>query len=191
MRAADADILIVPGWSDSGPEHWQTRWQAKLSTARRVTQRDFEKPIRAEWEETIAQEVLASARPAVIVAHSLGVIAALHAAQRVGDKIAGAFLVAPPSEAVIREMPSVDSAFLPIPRAKLPVPCGAGRQQRRSLRRSALCAPSRAGYRRALHRRRRRRPHQCRQRPRAVAGGLARLRQFHGEALTRVISSEY
>ena len=122
MRVADADILVVSGWSDSGPEHWQSRWQAKLSTARRVTQRDFEKPIRAEWEEKIAREVLESARPAVIVAHSLGVIATLHAAQRVGEKIAGAFLVAPPSEAVIREMPSIDSAFLPVPRARLPFP---------------------------------------------------------------------
>ena len=122
MRVADAEILIVPGWSDSGPEHWQSRWQAKLSTARRVTQRDFETPIRIEWEETIARDVLASARPAVIVAHSLGVIAALHAARRVGDKIAGAFLVAPPSEAVIRELPLVDSDFLPIPRARLPFP---------------------------------------------------------------------
>lgn len=122
MRAADAEILVVSGWSDSGPEHWQSRWQAKLSTARRVVQRDFEQPIRAEWEEKIAREVLASARPAVIVAHSLGVIATLHAAQRVGEKIAGAFLVAPPSEAVIREMPSIDSAFLPIPRARLPFP---------------------------------------------------------------------
>jgi predicted alpha/beta hydrolase family esterase len=109
MRVADAEILVVSGWSDSGPEHWQSRWQAKLSTARRVTQRDFEKPMRAEWEEKI-------------VAHSLGVIATLHAAQRVGEKIAGAFLVAPPSEAVIREMPSIDSAFLPIPRARLPFP---------------------------------------------------------------------
>jgi predicted alpha/beta hydrolase family esterase len=122
MRVADAEILVVSGWSDSGPEHWQSRWQAKLSTARRVTQRDFEKPMRAEWEEKIAREVLESARPAVIVAHSLGVIATLHAAQRVGEKIAGAFLVAPPSEAVIREMPSIDSAFLPIPRARLPFP---------------------------------------------------------------------
>ena len=122
MRVADADILVVSGWSNSGPEHWQSRWQAKLSTARRVTQRDFEKPIRAEWEEKIAREVLESARPAVIVAHSLGVIATLHAAQRVGEKIAGAFLVAPPSEAVIREMPSIDSAFLPVPRARLPFP---------------------------------------------------------------------
>ncbi|MGD9657686.1 MAG: RBBP9/YdeN family alpha/beta hydrolase [Methylocystis sp.] len=122
MRAADADILIVPGWSNSGPDHWQSRWQAKLSTARRVAQRDFEKPIRAEWEETIAREVLASARPVVIVAHSLGVIATLHAAQRVADRIAGAFLVAPPSEAAIRELPAVDSAFLPIPRARLSFP---------------------------------------------------------------------
>ncbi len=55
MRAADADILIVPGWSDSGPDHWQSRWQGKLSTARRVVQRDFEKPIRAEWEGTFSR----------------------------------------------------------------------------------------------------------------------------------------
>ncbi len=122
MRVADAEILVVSGWSDSGPQHWQSRWQAKLSTARRVTQRDFAKPIRAEWEEKIAREILDSARPAVILAHSLGVIATLHADQRVGDRIAGAFLVAPPSEAVIRELPSVDSAFLPAPRARLPFP---------------------------------------------------------------------
>ncbi|MBM3553641.1 MAG: serine hydrolase family protein [Alphaproteobacteria bacterium] len=122
MRAADTEILMVPGLYDSAPEHWQSRWQAKLSTARRVTQRDFGNPKRAAWEETIAREVLASARPVVIVAHSLGVIGALHAAQRVGDKIAGAFLVAPPSEAAIRELPVVDSAFLPVPRARLPFP---------------------------------------------------------------------
>jgi len=122
MRVADAEILIVPGLSGSGPEHWQSRWQGKLSTARRVNQRDSENANRAEWEEIVAREVIASARLVVIVAHSLGVIATLHAAQRVGEKIAGAFLVAPPSEAVMREMPSIDSAFLPIPRARLPFP---------------------------------------------------------------------
>lgn len=122
MRAADADILIISGLNDSGPGHWQSRWQARLSTARRVIQRDWRKPKRVEWEEAIARDVLASARPAVIVAHSLGAIATLHAAQRVGDRIAGAFLVAPPSEAVIREMPQVDSAFLPVPRSRLPFP---------------------------------------------------------------------
>ena len=33
MKVKDADILIVPGYTNSGPDHWQTRWQAKLSTA--------------------------------------------------------------------------------------------------------------------------------------------------------------
>lgn len=122
MRAADANILIVPGYLDSGPDHWQSRWEKKLSTARRVVQRDFAHPDRAEWAEAIRREILASQKPAVLVAHSLGAVAALHAAQQLGDRIAGAFLVAPPSEEVIREMPAVDSGFLPIPRARLPFP---------------------------------------------------------------------
>jgi len=37
MRVADADILIIPGLNDSGPDHWQTRWRIKLSTARRAS----------------------------------------------------------------------------------------------------------------------------------------------------------
>lgn len=122
MRAAQADILIVPGLSNSGPQHWQSRWQAKLSTARRVAQKDWEKPRRLDWEEAIAREVAACARPVVIVAHSLGVVASLHAAHKVGNKIAGAFLVAPPSESVIRELPQVDSDFAPLPRMRLPFP---------------------------------------------------------------------
>jgi hypothetical protein len=122
MRAAEANILIVPGYLDSGPDHWQSRWEKKLSTARRVVQRDFAHPDRAAWVENIGREIAASEKPAVLVAHSLGVIAALHAAQQLREKIAGAFLVAPPSEEVIREMPAVDSAFLPIPRARLPFP---------------------------------------------------------------------
>jgi uncharacterized protein len=122
MRAAEANILIVPGYLNSGPDHWQNRWEKKLSTARRAVQRDFVHPDCAEWTGAIRRDILASTKPAVLVAHSLGVIAALHAAQQLGGKIAGAFLVAPPSEEVIREMPAVDSAFLPIPRARLSFP---------------------------------------------------------------------
>jgi predicted alpha/beta hydrolase family esterase len=122
MRAADADILIVPGYLNSGPDHWQSRWERKLSTARRVDQRDWEKPTRAEWAQTIARAILDAKRPPVLVAHSLGAIAALHAAQQLRNKIAGAFLVAPPSEQVIRELPGVDQNFLPVPRDRLSFP---------------------------------------------------------------------
>jgi len=122
MRVAEADILILPGWSDSGPDHWQSRWEKNLSTARRVIQEDWSAPRRAVWQETIERAILAAERPVVIVAHSLGCIALLHAAARIGDKIAGAFLVAPPSESVLREIPAVDKDFLPFPRVRLKFP---------------------------------------------------------------------
>lgn len=122
MRAAEADILVIPGYLNSGPDHWQSRWEKKLSSARRVEQRDWARPSRDEWVDAIVREARAATRPVVVVAHSLGVVAALHAAQQLRSKIAGAFLVAPPSEEVIREMPAVDSDFLPVPRARLPFP---------------------------------------------------------------------
>jgi uncharacterized protein len=120
MRASDADILIVPGWDDSPPDHWQSRWQQKLSSARRVEQRDFSRPVLAEWRPAIERAVEDCDRPVVIVAHSLGVLATLHAAAGVGEKIAGAFLVAPPSDRAVCETPQIDQGFLPYPRPRLP-----------------------------------------------------------------------
>ncbi len=101
MRVADADILIIPGLNDSGPDHWQTRWQIKLSTARRVQQKDWRRPCRYDWEAGVISAIDESMRPIVLIAHSLGVIASLFALQRRDEKIAGAFFVAPPSETVI------------------------------------------------------------------------------------------
>lgn len=122
MRVAEADILILSGLGDSEPEHWQSRWRRKLSTARKVEQEDWTFPRRAAWREAIEREILASDRKIVAIAHSLGVIAFLHAAARRGDRIAGAFLVAPPSEAALRELPAVDPEFLPAPRQRLAFP---------------------------------------------------------------------
>jgi len=121
MRAAEADILMLPGLHDSEPEHWQCRWRQKLSTARKVEQDDWGAPKLDRWQATIERAIAESERPVVAVAHSLGVIALLHAAAARGDKIAGAFLVAPPCEEAIRGLP-VDPLFLPIPRRRLPFP---------------------------------------------------------------------
>ena len=49
MKTADVDILIIPGWSSSGPDHWQTRWETRLPNARRVEQEDWYKPTRDGW----------------------------------------------------------------------------------------------------------------------------------------------
>ena len=96
MKSSEVEILIVPGWSSSGPEHWQSRWEKSLKTARRVEQADWFKPSRAAWTNAIAEAVDAASKPVILVAHSLGVISVVHAAgQLTKGKVAGAFLVAP------------------------------------------------------------------------------------------------
>lgn len=97
MRISDIDILIVPGWNNSGPDHWQTRWEAKMPTARRVQQHDWDVPVREHWVPRIIEEANKATRPLVLVGHSLGVPAVVHAAQQLSPaKVAGAFLVCPP-----------------------------------------------------------------------------------------------
>ena len=91
------DILIVPGWLDSGPDHWQSRWERNLKTARRIEQDSWHAPDKDEWVGNIVKAVENAARPAVLVAHSLGVIAVAYAAPKLpAGSVAGAFLVAPP-----------------------------------------------------------------------------------------------
>ncbi|MDQ6702662.1 MAG: alpha/beta hydrolase [Pseudomonadota bacterium] len=127
MRASEASILVIPGLGGSGPGHWQSRWNAKLPTARRVDQADWEKPGLAAWRDRIVEEVERAARPVVLVAHSLGVLAAVHAAPFLATgqgsgKVKGAFLVAPPTVEVLSGLDALDPAFLTLPRQPLPFP---------------------------------------------------------------------
>lgn len=96
MRTGDADILIIPGWSGSEEEHWQSRWERSLRTARRVDQENWYEPSLEAWKARILEAIDRCQRPVVLVAHSLGVITAAHAAAAIdAGKVAGAFLVAP------------------------------------------------------------------------------------------------
>ena len=122
MRTSDSDILVVPGLGGSGPDHWQSRWEAKLSTARRVEQADWERPVRKEWTERLVEAVAASRRPVLLVAHSLGVALVAQAAPLFPPGIVrGAFLVAMP-DVEAPGMPPEVSAFAPLPRDPLPFP---------------------------------------------------------------------
>lgn len=123
MKTADCDILIVPGFGNSGPDHWQTRWERRLPTARRVEQEDWDAPDREAWADRIVAAVEACARPVVLVAHLLGVMAVAHAAPRLpAGAVRAAFLVAPADT----ERPDVPTAvsrtFGPVPREPLPFP---------------------------------------------------------------------
>lgn len=122
MKVKDADILIVPGYTNSGPDHWQSRWQQKLSSARRVEQEDWQKPERDIWTAKVAEAVNASDRPVVLVGHSLGVTTAIQAIPQFRRPIAGAFLVAPPDVANPELRPKHLMTFGPYPRDPLTFP---------------------------------------------------------------------
>lgn len=122
MKAADATILFIPGYQNSGPDHWQSRWQARLSTARRVNQAEWSKPEVAEWTRTLAEAVNEAPRPVVLVAHSLGVATAIQALPLFRRPVAGGFFVAPPDVANPAIRPRHLMTFGPYPREPLPFP---------------------------------------------------------------------
>ena len=108
--------LIVPGWRDSGPGHWQTLWAERLPHARRVVQDDWWNPNRDAWVERLADEVLAAPAPVVIVAHSLGCITTTHLPEKAARRIQGALLVAPADP----ERRALLQSFAPVPCEPLP-----------------------------------------------------------------------
>lgn len=123
MRSRDAAILIVPGLGGSDAGHWQSRWEAKLPTASRVEQASWSHPRQSAWCAAVREAAGRAKRPVVVVAHSLGVLAFVEAmAMPEAPAIAGAFLVAPPSETILLELGEVDPAFTPFPTAPLPCP---------------------------------------------------------------------
>lgn len=122
MKAKDADILIIPGYTNSGPDHWQSRWEAKLGTARRVEQAEWSKPVREDWTTAVADAVNAAERPVVLVAHSLGIPTAIHAIPQFRKSVVGAFFVAPPDVANPEIRPKHLMTFGPYPRDPLPFP---------------------------------------------------------------------
>jgi hypothetical protein len=131
MKTTDVEILIVPGWSSSGDDHWQSRWERNLTTARRVEQDDWIRPKKAQWTDRILLAVAEARLPPVLVAHSLGVAAVVHAAKRIPKGlVAAAFLVAPADVENADKWPITlgetfdleGSGFAPLPQVPLPFP---------------------------------------------------------------------
>ena len=118
-------MLVLPGWQNSGPLHWQSRWEALYGDVR-VEQSDWMHPLRGDWmmrlDEAIGEIETAEESPAVaLVAHSLGcqLVAAWAAHSRKTARVRAALLVAPP-DVERDELRAPLHSFNPIVRRPLP-----------------------------------------------------------------------
>lgn len=114
--------LILPGWQNSGPSHWQSRWQARHGWER-VEQADWHWPRRGDWMARLDEVVLQDPRPTALVAHSLGCLLvsawAAHSAHT--GRICAALLVAP-ADTERADTPPQLHQWRPIVRGRLSFP---------------------------------------------------------------------
>lgn len=113
--------VVVPGIDGSGEAHWQTRWEAADADLRRFTPASWDAPDRDDWRIALVDALRAAGPDAVVVAHSLGCLAAVDALVTGGAPCRGAFLVAPP-DVDGPGYPDAAASFRDIALAPLPVP---------------------------------------------------------------------
>ena len=114
-------VLILPGLGNSGPEHWQSRWETLHPEFQRLQQRDWEQPRYADWCEALEQAVAAAPQAPVLVAHSLGCLLVAHWARETRQPVKAALLVAPP-DLENPACPTGPQGFAPLPTTPLPFP---------------------------------------------------------------------
>ncbi|GGY65952.1 RBBP9/YdeN family alpha/beta hydrolase [Pseudoduganella albidiflava] len=108
-------VLVAPGLHDSGPEHWQSRWQRLYPAFERVCQDDWSDPVLPAWRARVDEVRRRDDRPTLIVAHSFGCLASVHSVAADPANVAGLLLVAPAD-------PDKFGVAALLPREPLPVP---------------------------------------------------------------------
>jgi predicted alpha/beta hydrolase family esterase len=112
-------VLMVPGYENSGPQHWQTLWQNEHSDYKRVEQKDWQHPERNEWVNALDRAIAALSGKVILVAHSIGCVAVAHWAATPRAQVVGALLVAP-ADAERPGLPKDIKGFAPMPLKPLP-----------------------------------------------------------------------
>ncbi len=113
-------VLLLPGWQNSGPDHWQSHWEQRFGDVR-VEQHDWMQPLRGDWIARLEDVLLSQSGPSVLVAHSLGclLVAAWAAHSRNTHLVHAAMLVAP-GDAEREELQPVLKSWSPIVLQPLP-----------------------------------------------------------------------
>jgi len=125
-------LVIVPGLRDHVAQHWQTLLETRLRAAGQpvisvpaMGREDLDCGSRVE---AIEAALALAGGPAIIVAHSGGVIMVAHWARRFSRPVLGALLATPPDfdRPMPEGYPTIDdltaSGWLPVPREPFPFP---------------------------------------------------------------------
>ena len=115
-------VLTLPGYADSGPDHWQSHWERADPACRRVVQDDWLQPRLDDWLAALDRHIRACATPPVLAAHSLACALVAHRAARAGAAVKAALLVAPADVDSPDCTPDEVRSFSPIPLVRLPFP---------------------------------------------------------------------
>ncbi len=118
-----AKYLLIPGLRNSGPDHWQSIWEAQYPERfRRVMQDNWGAPDNEAWTNRIQEEVEKSdIADIILIGHSVGCAAIVNWYHRFGGAIRGAMLVAP-SDVDRADYPSYITGFAPVKLQPLPFP---------------------------------------------------------------------
>jgi uncharacterized protein len=117
-----ANVLVLPGWENSGPRHWQTLWEQRHGY-RRVEQHEWNRPLRGDWIARLEDVVLSCDEPAVLVAHSLAcILAAAWAAHSQNTRRVKAALLVAPGDVERAEIRDQLPSWTPIELRALPFP---------------------------------------------------------------------
>ncbi|AYJ85967.1 alpha/beta hydrolase [Sphingomonas paeninsulae] len=118
-------VFTLPGLGNSGPDHWQTHWEATQPDVSRVELGMWNAPRRNPWVTKLEQSLRGTDAPVILVAHSLGCLTvawwAALATPSWGAPVAAALLVAPPCFES-DSFPVLTREFGHLPQSPLPFP---------------------------------------------------------------------
>ena len=109
-------VLVLPGHGNSGPQHWQSRWELRHPDWQRVNLGNWDSPACDDWVRALDMAVAACPSPPLLVAHSLACLLVAHWANRSALPLKGAFLVAVPDPQG-ECFPAMARGFVPVPMA--------------------------------------------------------------------------
>ena len=68
-------LVLVPGFKNSGSEHWQTMWEQKTPLFSRISMSRWDQRDMHLWIDAINRHLDDCGKPAILIGHSLGALA--------------------------------------------------------------------------------------------------------------------